>query len=78
VLAERQRTGEAERLPQIFEPAPGAVVVVRGPKHVLEIFNPANTALVGVATSSRSLPNSRTSPEATSATAATYFGDRPS
>jgi len=30
-----------------FEPAPGAVAVLRGPKHVLEIFNPANTALVG-------------------------------
>jgi hypothetical protein len=46
VLAERQRTGEAERLPQIFKQAPGAVAVLRGPKHVLEIVNPAYTALV--------------------------------
>jgi PAS domain S-box-containing protein len=47
VLAEKQRTSEVERLRQLFEQAPGAVAVLRGPRHVFEIVNPSYADLIG-------------------------------
>ena len=47
VLAERRRVGEAERLRQMFDHAPGFVAVLRGPDHVFEMTNAAYLQLVG-------------------------------
>jgi PAS domain S-box-containing protein len=47
VLAERQRTGEIERMRQLFERAPGFVAVLRSPEHVFELTNAAYLQLVG-------------------------------
>ena len=47
VLAERERLGEAERLRQLFDNAPGFMAVVRGPDHVFEMANASYQILVG-------------------------------
>jgi PAS domain S-box-containing protein len=47
VLAERERLGEAERLRQLFDNAPGFMAVVRGPNHVFEMANASYQTLVG-------------------------------
>ncbi|HEY0112423.1 MAG TPA: PAS domain S-box protein [Allosphingosinicella sp.] len=47
VLAERERMGEAERLRQLFDRAPGFIAVLRGPEHVFEMTNSAYLQLVG-------------------------------
>ncbi len=47
VLAERQRLDEAARLRQLFDRAPGFVVVLRGPDHVFEMMNASYLQLVG-------------------------------
>ena len=47
VMAERQRSIESERLRAMFEQAPGAVAILRGPEHVFEMANPAYVRLVG-------------------------------
>ena len=39
VLAGRQRAAEAERLRTLLEQAPGFVIVMRGPEHVVEFVN---------------------------------------
>lgn len=47
VLARRKATAEIDRLGHMFAQAPGAVAVLRGPSHVIEIANPAFESLVG-------------------------------
>jgi PAS domain S-box-containing protein len=47
VLAERHRVNENERLRQLFQQAPGLMVVTRGSNHTLELFNDAYRQLVG-------------------------------
>lgn len=47
VLARRQAAAEIDRLGHMFAQAPGAVAVLRGPSHVIEIANPAYESLVG-------------------------------
>jgi signal transduction histidine kinase len=47
VLAEREHALEIERLRELFEQAPGAVTVLRGPQHVYELANPAYLELIG-------------------------------
>ncbi|TWI66139.1 PAS domain S-box-containing protein [Pseudoduganella lurida] len=47
VLAARHRAEEVERMRQLFQQAPGAIVVLRGPEHVYEIANDAYQRLVG-------------------------------
>jgi PAS domain S-box-containing protein len=39
VLAEKRRTAEAERQRSLFEQAPGFVIIMRGPEHVVEFVN---------------------------------------
>ena len=39
VLAEKRRAAEAERHRSLFEQAPGFVVIMRGPEHVVEFVN---------------------------------------
>ncbi|CAN7615261.1 PAS domain-containing protein [Phenylobacterium sp. LjRoot164] len=45
VLAERRATTERERLLQAFEQAPGFIVSMRGPDHVVEFVNAAHRSL---------------------------------
>ncbi|MBI1186618.1 MAG: GAF domain-containing protein [Alphaproteobacteria bacterium] len=47
VMAERAHVAETERLRETFAQAPGAIAVLRGPKHIFEIANAAYMALVG-------------------------------
>ncbi|HEX8379832.1 MAG TPA: PAS domain-containing protein [Allosphingosinicella sp.] len=47
VLAERERIGEAERLRQLFDRAPGFMAVLRGPDLVFEMMNASYLQLVG-------------------------------
>src|SRR5690606_20288697 len=47
VLAARRRKAEVERLRELFEQAPSALAVLKGPKHVFEIANPAYMQLIG-------------------------------
>jgi PAS domain S-box-containing protein len=47
VLAERRRLGEAERLRQLFDNAPGFMAVLSGPGHVFDLANAAYMRLVG-------------------------------
>ena len=47
VLAERAHEGEILRLRELFEQAPGAVTLLRGPEHVFEIANAAYLRLIG-------------------------------
>ena len=47
VMAERVRLAEVERLRELFEQAPGAVALLRGPDHVFEIANDAYLDLIG-------------------------------
>jgi PAS domain S-box-containing protein len=47
VRAEQAHAGEAERLRQFFEQAPGFMALLRGPEHVLELTNAAYIRLAG-------------------------------
>ena len=47
VLAERNQAAETERLRELFQQAPGAVALLRGPELVYEFANSAYGALVG-------------------------------
>ncbi|MEP9358707.1 PAS domain-containing protein [Sphingomonas sp. KR3-1] len=47
VLAERARLAEVARLRDLFEQAPGAVALLRGPEHRFEFANSGYVALVG-------------------------------
>lgn len=47
VMARREAEAELRRFGHLFEQAPGAVAILRGPDHVIEIANPAYLALVG-------------------------------
>jgi PAS domain S-box-containing protein len=47
VLADRRRAGEAERLRQLFDNAPGFMAVLSGPDHVFDLANSAYLRLVG-------------------------------
>ncbi|MFW2851741.1 PAS domain S-box protein [Sphingomonas sp. TX0543] len=47
VRAERTLTDEKQRLSQLFEDAPGFIVVLRGPDHVIEHANQAFRELIG-------------------------------
>lgn len=47
VLARRNAQQEIARLSRMFEQAPGATAILRGPRHVFEIANPAYLQLVG-------------------------------
>ena len=39
VLAERHKAAEAERQQRLFEQAPGFIIIMRGPEHVVEFVN---------------------------------------
>ncbi len=47
VVARREAKAELERMGSMFAQAPGAVAILRGPKHVFDIVNPAYEQLVG-------------------------------
>lgn len=47
VIARRQAEAEVERLGNLFAQAPGAVAILRGSSHFIEIANPAYEELVG-------------------------------
>jgi PAS domain S-box-containing protein len=47
IKAERARSGEAERLKQLFDRAPSFMAVLRGPDHVFEMTNASYLQLVG-------------------------------
>ena len=47
VLARRQAAEEIDRLGHMFAQAPGAIAVLHGPSHVIELANPAYESLVG-------------------------------
>jgi PAS domain S-box-containing protein len=47
VLARRKADAEIERLGSMFAQAPGAVAILRGHSHIIEIANPAYERLVG-------------------------------
>jgi len=47
VLAQRRRLAEAERLRRMFELAPGAISILRGPDHVVEFVNLAHRRMFG-------------------------------
>lgn len=47
VMARRRATEEIARLGQMFQQAPAAIAMTRGPDHVFELTNPAYDALVG-------------------------------
>ena len=49
VLARRQRENQQRQAQQLFEQAPVAVAVLRGPRHVVELANPAMCTLWGLA-----------------------------
>jgi PAS domain S-box-containing protein len=44
-LAERQKVAEQERQRRAFEPAPGFIIVMRGPEHIVEFVNDAHRRL---------------------------------
>ncbi len=47
VVAERWRSGEQERLRQLFEQSPGFVAMMFGPQHIFEVTNDAFSQLIG-------------------------------
>jgi PAS domain S-box-containing protein len=47
VLAELARLAERDLLSQMFEQAPGMMVMLRGPEHVFELANPSYRQLMG-------------------------------
>lgn len=47
VIARRRAEAEIGRLGNLFAQAPGAVAILRGPSHLIEIANPAYEQLVG-------------------------------
>jgi PAS domain S-box-containing protein len=47
VLAERRCAAENARLQQMFQQAPGMMVLLRGPDHVFELVNPTYLTLIG-------------------------------
>lgn len=47
VTARQRAAAEIERLGNLFTQAPGAVAILRGPSHLIEIANPAYQSLVG-------------------------------
>lgn len=47
VVARREAEAEIDRLGRLFEQAPGAVAILRGPRHMFEMVNPACKTLVG-------------------------------
>jgi PAS domain S-box-containing protein len=47
VLARREAEAEVGRFARLFAQAPGAVSILRGPRHVFEMANPAYERLVG-------------------------------
>ena len=47
VLARRQRETQQTRLQELFEQAPVAVFVLRGPTYMMEVVNPAMSELLG-------------------------------
>ncbi len=47
ILARREAEAEVDRLGRLFAQAPGAIAILRGPRHVFELVNPAYEALVG-------------------------------
>ena len=47
VLVQQADQSEIERWRGLFEQAPGAVVVLRGPEHIFDIANPAYLELIG-------------------------------
>ena len=49
VLAERRRTDEAARQRRLFEQAPGFIIIMRGPTHVVEFVNDVHRANFGSA-----------------------------
>jgi PAS domain S-box-containing protein len=47
VVSERQRIDETDRLRQLFQQAPGFMVMLRGPEHVFEMTNTAYQQVAG-------------------------------
>jgi signal transduction histidine kinase/CheY-like chemotaxis protein/PAS domain-containing protein len=47
VLAERKRQDERERQQRMFEQAPGFIIIMRGPDHVVEFVNHAHKRVFG-------------------------------
>lgn len=47
VLARRQADAEIDRLGQMFDQAPGAIAITRGPTHVFDVVNAAYEELTG-------------------------------
>ncbi len=47
VIAERNHLAERDRLQEMFQQAPGFMALLRGPRHVYEMVNPAYLELVG-------------------------------
>ena len=45
VLAEQRRAEEAERQRRLFEQAPGFIIIMRGPEHLVEFVNDAHRAV---------------------------------
>jgi PAS domain S-box-containing protein len=47
VIARREAAAEIDRLRRMFAQAPGAVAILKGPTHIIEVANPAYESLVG-------------------------------
>jgi two-component system, sensor histidine kinase len=47
ILARREREGQAQRLAAVFEQAPVAICVFRGPEYILDLVNPPMAAMLG-------------------------------
>ncbi|MBO0357797.1 PAS domain-containing protein [Hymenobacter sp. BT186] len=47
VLARRQREAMQQQLQAVFEQAPAAIFVLRGPAYILEVVNPSMSAMLG-------------------------------
>ncbi|RZK63153.1 MAG: PAS domain-containing protein [Hymenobacter sp.] len=47
VLARRQREAQQTQLQEVFEQAPVAIFVLRGPAYIMEVVNPAMSELLG-------------------------------
>ena len=47
VFAARNQLAERDRLKELFQQAPGFMVMLRGPQHVIEMANPAYLKLIG-------------------------------
>lgn len=47
VLAERQRQADRERQQRLFEQAPGFIIIMRGPEHVVEFVNDVHKKTFG-------------------------------